>query len=936
MNLFLAVLLAVFALTYGALAVIVLRRPLIGRIAFREVVRRPGQTIVIVAGLMIAGAAIYSTQFVLDSLDQSRQAAVISAFGRDDVEISRSGAYFDPGLAAQLAADPAVTANAAAFQNAIVAFGSVVDLDRNLGKPGIQVIGLDLGVQPRFGNFVLVGGRATSGRELASGDVFLTQPLAQAIDARVGDRLRIQAGGLSPHEVTVAGVTKREGAGAYGADRSIFGSLPTVQGMAGTDQVNLVRVSAKGDGDAEVAAARRMAPALRSVVAIPGLQVLEAKSAALRYAEQMNNGRPFVTSFGVIVALAAIAMVVNLAVMLAEERRPRLAVMRAMGLTRTGLVQLWVAEGGIYSLLGALAGLSAVLAIGLALEVYRVATQSVFPLTFSVQPASVLGSVAAAALINLVTFVIVSLRTSRMAISAAIRDLPDPERSARTSRLRLGLLALVALVGLAAVAAGQPPVRLLGGALVIAAVAGFARGRLSDRARYSAASAGAAAWAIAYYAYSNPSLSSTDQTGDFAAALPVTVIALSVLVAANLTLVEVAAGLVGRLSGSLRATLRPSLAYTVRRPLRSGLVIAAFSLVMATLIIVEALISANSVNYRLVSGGWDVRVAVVGSDQLSVPAALQSQVARAEVLTSRTFLGPVKWAFSDYRGTVDWHQEPVTVFGLSARQLGGGIMPLVGRDHRYGSDAAAWAAIAQDPGLVASADQVGSVVNLATDKGTLTFKVVAQLPSVLGGGSPSDILPGLIASEQSLAGLGAGAPGATMLVKAAGVTDPRALAHDLQRAVLAQGADATTVRQIVDDEYQVGKAQGPGDFFLLLLRVGLLVGVASLGAVALRAVVERRRSIGVLRAVGFQPAHLLAGMLLETAVVATAGLAVGIAVAYGLGMTLLAGSVLSFSPDPGSLLVTVGLVYAAVLLATLLPGLRAARLRPAEALRTVG
>jgi len=935
MNPLLALLLAIFVLTYGVLAAVVIRRRLIGRIAFREVVRRPGQTSLIVAGLMIAGAAIYSTQFVLDSLDQTRRAAALSAFGRDDVEITAGGAYFDPGLAAQLAADPAVAANAAALQNAIITSGSVVDLDRNLGKPGIQISGLDVEAQARFGSFVLADGHATAGGQLASGGVFLTQPLAEAIDARVGDRLRIQAGGAPPREVTLAGIVKREGAAAYGADRSLFGSLATVQELAGTDRVNLLRVSAKGDGDAEVAAARRVAQPLRSAVASSGLQVLEVKAAALRFAEDMNSGRPFVTSFGAIVALAAIAMVVNLAVMLAEERRPRLAVMRALGLTRTGLVQLWVVEGAIYSLLGAVAGSLAVLAISLVLDVIGLVTHAIFQFTFSVQPASVVGSVAAAALINLLTVLIVSLRTSRMAISSAIRDLPDPERRAGTSRLRLGLLGLAGLAGLAAVAAGAPPIRLLGGALVIAAVAGFARRRLADRARYSVAGAGAAAWAIAYYAYSNPTLSSNDKTGDFAAALPVTVIALSVLVAANLSLLEVAGGLVGRLSGGLRATLRPSLAYTARRPLRSGLVIAAFSLVMATLIIVQALISAAALNYPQVSGGWDVRVAVVGSVHLSVPVALQASVARQETFSSRTFLGPVKLVYSDYKGTVDWHQARVTVYGLTGGQLASGIMPLIARDHSFSSDSAAWAAIARDPGLVAASDQVGSIVYLATDRGSLRFKVAAQLPSIFGY-TAGGVLPGLVASEQSLAGLAAAAPGATMLIRATAGTDPRGLARELQRAVLPLGADATAVRQIVDDEYQIANAQGPGDFFLLLLRVGLLVGVASLGAVALRAVVERRRSIGVLRAVGFQPAQLLAGILLETAVVATAGLAVGIAVAYGLGLTLLTGVVLKFSPDPGSLLVTVGLVYAAVLLATLLPGLRAARLRPAEALRTVG
>jgi ABC-type antimicrobial peptide transport system permease subunit len=79
-------------------------------------------------------------------------------------------------------------------------------------------------------------------------------------------------------------------------------------------------------------------------------------------------------------------------------------------------------------------------------------------------------------------------------------------------------------------------------------------------------------------------------------------------------------------------------------------------------------------------------------------------------------------------------------------------------------------------------------------------------------------------------------------------------------------------------------------------------------------------------------------MLIETALIATAGLVVGLAVALGLGGPLIA----SLSPksqfilDYVDLFLTVGIVFAAVILVTFLPALRAARLRPAEALRGVG
>jgi putative ABC transport system permease protein len=47
------------------------------------------------------------------------------------------------------------------------------------------------------------------------------------------------------------------------------------------------------------------------------------------------------------------------------------------------------------------------------------------------------------------------------------------------------------------------------------------------------------------------------------------------------------------------------------------------------------------------------------------------------------------------------------------------------------------------------------------------------------------------------------------------------------------------------------------DMIRLLMGIGLLVGVLSLGILALRAVIERRRSIGMLRALGYRPGQIL-------------------------------------------------------------------------------
>ena len=936
MSTFLAVLLGAFIAVYGVLILMVLQKPLLGRLALREAVRRPGQTAILVVGLMAAGASIFAVQVFVDSADQAVIAAYQTAWGHDDIELTAGGSAFDAALAPRLASDPTLSTSGAAFQNAIILTTSVTDLDRQVGKPGIQLTGLDLTNQQRFGTFVLSHGRESNGQELTTGRVYITDPLAGALGARVGDHLRVTSpASLNGVELIVADIVQRNQAGAYGASRTIFTSLDTAQQVTGTSSVNLVRISARGENDAEVVNAHQMVnPLTRATAGTAGVVVLETKFGAIQSEkDQAASTRAVFTSLSLVVALAASAMVVNLAVMLAEERRPRLAVLRALGLTRTGLVKVSVIEGGIYSVAGAIAGLPLGLAVGSVLnsELQLAINPGGTTIMFGVAATSLLGSVAAASLITLATLFITSLRTSRMAISSAIRDLPEPERAAKSSWVRLAFLVCGVLVGGGLALAGAPSLRALGGAILIASAGGLVRGRIADRVRYTAIGGAIAAWAIGYVSLNVSSWSSSDRLPGSMMALIVAVVGGSVLVASQLRLLEMLVSMPGRIAAGLRATLRPALAYTTRRPLRSGLVIASFGVIVAILTSLSASLAASQPNYARDSGGWDVRVSEVGTGRLALPPDLQSKVAQQETLASRTFLGPVKWFSNGNLGpSGEWIQQSLTVFGLSDQQLASAPMPLGSWDPKYRDAAAVWAALARDPSLVVGNYSSDTQVDLRTAQGDVHLTVIA----LEGNLSSPEIVEGVIGSNKILNRLAGSTPGAVLLLRAAPGVAPRALADQVQRATLAQGADATTTLQILTDSYANG--QGFVQLLLTIMRVGLLVGVFSLGTIALRAVVERRRAIGVMRAVGFRPGQVLSGIVLETMITTTAGVAVGVITAYLVGTaTLFEGSANVFAPDPATLGTALALVYAAVLIVTLLPAIRASRLRPAEALRTM-
>jgi putative ABC transport system permease protein len=177
---------------------------------------------------------------------------------------------------------------------------------------------------------------------------------------------------------------------------------------------------------------------------------------------------------------------------------------------------------------------------------------------------------------------------------------------------------------------------------------------------------------------------------------------------------------------------------------------------------------------------------------------------------------------------------------------------------------------------------------------------------------------------------------AALLRTAPGVAD-EALAADLQGEFLRHGLVATRIRHVVEQAFAANRS-----FFRLLqgfLALGLVVGVAGLGVVMVRAVRERRRTVGVLRALGFPAGVVRRAFLLESSFVALEG------ILLGTGLSLVTSYLLFRNDDELqaggagfpvpwlAIAVLVAATAAASLAATAWPARRAARIRPAVALR---
>jgi len=922
-----AVLIGLFVLTYGALAVIASRRPLLARLAYREAVRRPWQTALVIAGLTVGTALILMAQINGDSMSNTLTAATYKSWGRVDLLVTANGDFFSSDVTARLAADQRVHGSVRGVQSGVEVVGSVADLDRSLDKSTVRLIGFDPQAQTAFGSFTLTDGESTTGTNLGPGDVLLSQSLAGSLQARSGDTLHVTFGQESV-AYRVAGVARSEGPGAYGSQPALFGTLDAFAPLTGAGRINVVRISALGDGSTELENSQRIAPAitiaLHDVAGSAGLAVRTAKADDVNEIIKLADAeRPVTYALTIVIVLAGIALVVNLALALAEERRPRLAVMRALGLSRTGLVTASVLEGAIYALAAALIGALPGIAAGW-LIVSSAGThvpeiqEKHATILFSVSVEAIAASIAAGALITVVTLVVASIRTTRMTIASAVRALPDPPRPRLPSGVRSAGIAAVGVASTAALVSGDANLQLVGGVGAILAIGLALRGRLPDRVRATIVGAGAAAWLFGFYGtlvttYLTYTARAAEGSYILVVTLALGVASLSTVVAVNMRVVE------RFVPGSLVAQM-------TRRPSKLWLATCSLGLVLGLFTFLGLFVASSSPDYHKDAGGFDVSVLVAGASAPNLAPALQSKVDRQLAITTREYLGPVRSSWSVSGEPVDWHQQLLPLYELSDSQLTGPIPALAEREAQFSTDADVFAALRTDPTLVISgAYRSGTTLSLVGRDGPVHLTVA--------GSYKTGFLPGIIGSSSSMAPFSAASQGTTLLLGLKPGVDPAAFALDVRRSFFPAGVEAVATR----DQLEAGAAplQNFASEAQLLITAGLLVGVLSLGILAMRAVVERRRSIGVLRAVGFQARHLMVAVVGESMLTATGGVVVGLLVGLILGSLFIR----EYSPSAqvsvqvGQLALVVALVFATAAAVTVLPALAVARTAPAEALR---
>ena len=768
------------------------------------------------------------------------------------------------------------------------------------------------------------------------------------LDVVAGEDLRLHAYG-SAIDVTITRVVPEVGLAGYGGALVAPGTITNLADGATASAVppsHRLLVSLDGGvSDTRALSDAAVADLHRPSRAVPGVEVEAPKALVLDDAERQGAGLTEVFSMiGIFSVLAGILLLINLFVMLAEERKTELGMLRAVGFTRRRLTRAFAIEGALYAIVAAVLGAVAGLGVGwlvavVAGPIFGTGEGSSFPLV--IEPMSLAIGAGTGLVISLVTIWVTSLRIARLNIIRAIRDLPEPKVArARTRTVVLGAVGIV--VGAAAASLGylnENPFALVLGVPVMAfSAAPLLRRLLPERTARLLGAGTVLAWGLAVYPLFPDIMGGSDMLIFVVQGVVLTVGAVSL--ASNLDRVwTFAVEHLGR--GGRGLAPRLGIAYPLARRFRTSMLLGMFSLVIFTVTILTsfsiALASNTDVTVDRVSAGFDVMVDTNATNPIDTDAleARDDVVALAGLAR-----GVANFGAPHLDGTPEWE-----ISGFDLDLLKRGTPGLFRRDAAYASDADVYLAVLNDPTLAIVPENflVAGVDVAVLDVGD-TFSVIEP-----GSGEPRELTiaalgetdwlenGALVSRELTTELFGERDIVTRYYLGVADGADAGAVASSVNAAFLAQGADADTFTALI------GEGADTLTGFLALLRgflgFGLLVGIAGLGVVMVRAVRERRQEIGMLRAMGFRSGLIRIAMLSEAGLIAVQGTVIG--AVLGLITTrqlLMASDSFGDVPIPfivpwAGLAVILALPLAASLAVTAWPATRAARIRPAVALR---
>jgi putative ABC transport system permease protein len=837
--------------------------------------RRPARVVLPVLGVAIGVAAVAAIHRANRSVTESFRDAASTVSGRSDFVVKGPAGV------------PVAALEKLAFLWETASFAPAVTGSAIVAGDVVEILGVDWGGDAAVRDVRLVAPAdlGSSRAELAArGSVYVPAPFAARHGLAPGSVLALTAGG-EPRRARVAGILELSGVARASGGDLLLTDVFTAQDLLGRPGV-VDRVDIVVDDGADRAGSRDSI-AREIVRRLPPGLTLEPPTRAAATADRMVRAFRFnLNALGSLTLLVGMFLVANAVSIAVLRRRPEIATLRALGVSRGAIFAAFLAEGLVVGIAGtALGEALGLVASRAALRAVAGTVSTIYAPTSRIEAADAFGPAILAAAVGLVAALLATL----LPAAEAMRVSPSPAMRAGAiegvARKRLGPRAVLAGLALllAAVASRAGPIDgfpLFGFIAVVLVVAALALaapllvragaalpGRLLGRALGAAGRLGA---------------------GFFGGALAKNGIAVTALaMALGMTLAMIVT------VASIRQTVR----VWVESTLRSDLWIKADA------------------------GG---RSGIVGDLPPDVVGLIQG-------IDGVDAVDPFR-----ARDVTDPEGRPYTLAAGDFRILAraGGLPFVDGRDPRGTAESARarGEVLVSEPFARRFSAAEGSVVSLPTPAGPRPFRVAGVYRDYSND-------RGTVVMDRALYLSLFGDPRVTSL---AVLARPGVEPAELRRRILgaAEGRYALTITTnrelrrevlvIFDRTFAVTRA---------LEAIALAVAVLGIANALMASAVERRRAFGLLRAVGASGEQIRRATFVEALLTGLTGTAAALAAGAAFAWLLLTvinpqsfGWTVALAVPVPTLLGAAALVLVASVLAGLGPGRVAASVDPAAAL----
>ena len=970
------------------------------RMSLRNFTRRKTSMALVIAGLMIGTAMISGSLVTGDTLTNLFTRGAYNGYGyADEVVYTQSGGggyqFFGLGIAHSLyqglSGSSSVNSYVRGVTPEILSTATANNTSWGVVQSGATLIGTFTNASQVLGDFHASDGSVIPS-SLTDTEAIVNDRAARDLNATVGDQLTIFSPVNQTFSVSVklVGIALSDARGSFSGGDNIFVSMTTAQALTfHPGSANFIAITNVGGLRNSIQytstvglAANQTLNSLQSLApnfecktspTVPANSTtllcaygskMEAVNSATTGAMQLTN---LFTVLSTITIIAGVVLIINMFIMLAEERKSEMGMARAVGMKRSQLTKLFLFEGTLYAAGASLVGIF--VGIGIAygiLYAFGSIISGFFPVSlaqvldsFTFTPVSLFTAFTEGLFITYLTILLTSWRVSKLNIIRAVRDIPEPPQGKRTYTVLSILGVVLAILGVyffEASFAAKSAIEALAGPSLVIIGAGLVLSRFLLN-RYAFTLTGIALlvqWGVPSFSF-NSSIIQNYNVGPETLIVGGMIMVMGAILLAlyNTDVILKILHLFYRGRKRLTVIFKTALSYPGNKRFRTGATVAMFALVLLSVTVIAFLTAEQGAALNSVvqqdSGGYDIVT------RTTLPVAdLASRIGTDPALSGKVA------AVIPFNSTGVAVRDLTSGIGLDPQLAVGGdpnapaqsnfytgntfTMALMANGYKTATDV--WKSVTANnssnivwsfgsvnfngPPTASRTPDAGDLLQLYYQPNSTTvLSKNVTVAGVLNG----VFFNGIVGTSQLLKnafGIGTGHLG---FVKVSNGVDPTSVSNILKKDFAHLGMQTIPIAALVSTFIQIG--QSFLGIFEAFLALGLVVGIAGLGIISIRSVVERRKEIGVLRAIGYRKNMVLAAFLLENSYVALLGILIGIVLGIDLGYAIATspGSGLSFVVPWVSLLEIIAFSYGLSVLATLSSSRRAARIPPAEALR---